>query len=203
VLSDRHPQKQIPKNSNIETKMNRSRGYDDDDRHANRRSFPQKRSYNERNQHRGGYYRQKPRRGGFKRQSSGGGGSFLRPTKVIDRQKTCPLLLRAFPYDQEISEKRQDGMPQLRRPDEYATQDGLSGMKECRLYTWKDATLGELADMIRKEMGRSDIKMAFSLVYPDARGRMVMRKIGKDMNDTLEKLDFQIGDYLDVCCRPE
>ena len=57
--------------------------------------------------------------------------------------------------------------------------------------------------MIRKEMGRSDIKMAFSLVYPDARGRMVMRKIGKDMNDTLEKLDFQIGDYLDVCCRPE
>lgn len=177
--------------------MNRSRGYDDDDRQG-RRSFPQKRSFNGRDQNRGGYFRHKPRPGGFQRNSA----RTFKPNRV-DRRKTCPLLLRAFPYDQEASKHldSRDGMPQLRRPDEYATEDGLAGMKECRLYTWKDATLVELADMIRKDMDRDDVKMTFSLVYPDARGRMVMRKVGNDMNDTLEKLGFQIGDYLDVCCR--
>ena len=167
----------------------RSRGYDD---HDEGRRLYKNAPYGGARQG-GGGFRAKPRRGGMKR-----GGSFSKIHR-IDRRKMCPLLLRAFPYD-EKSSNGGDGM--LRRPDEYATQEGLAGMKECRLYTWKDATLAELADMIRKDMDREDIKMAFSLVYPDARGRMVMRKIGKDMNDTLEKLDFQIGDYLDVCCRP-
>ena len=173
--------------------MYRSRGYNDDDRNTNRRRgfhHGYRKSFGGRSGHRG--------RGGgsFKRR----GGGFSKTERKLDRRKTCPLLLRAFPYDEKVSNE-QDGMPSLRRPDEYATQEGLAGMNECRLYTWKDATLGELADMIRKDMGRDDVEMRFSLVYPDARGRMVMRKIGNDMKETLERVDFQIGDYLDVCCR--
>lgn len=176
--------------------MNRSRGYDDDRNTSSRRRgfhHAYRKSFGGRSGHRG--------RGGgsFKRR----GGSFSKFDRKIDRRKTCPLLLRAFPYDEKVtsSNTEQDGMPSLRKPDEYATHEGLAGMKECRLYTWKDATLGELADMIRKDMGRDDVEMKFSLVYPDARGRMVMRKIGNDMTETLERVDFQIGDYLDVCCR--
>lgn len=139
-------------------------------------------------------------RGGLKRFQSGG--TSRKPFRV-DRRKTCPLLLRAFPYDQPDG-RNKDGTSSLRKPDEYATEQTLATLKECRLYTWKDATLGELAAMIRNKMDsiHESTEMSFSLVYPDARGRMVMRHIGgkDDKNETLQQLDFQIGDYLDVCC---
>ncbi len=142
----------------------------------------------------------------------------------IDRKRVCPLLLRLFPHDGSVK----------REPEEYSqycrvvVQDGEAvpetkgkPLPEFRIYTWKDATLKELYELVQKtvrEEGENeshqgfqvtdDTAMSFSLVYPDSKGRLVMRNIGKvsgtademDSKETLEDVGFQIGDFVDVTC---
>lgn len=154
----------------------------------------------------------------------------------VNRNTTCPLLLRLFPHGHATS----DGTPMRRRkPEEYSwysrvdvplkeKEEGKSpGFSELRLYTWKDATLNELYGCVTKTVMESEneemkrvlsdgkgVAMVFSLVYPDRNGKLVMRQIGRvsgskiqnqggggggeETSLTLERVGFQIGDFLDV-----
>ncbi|XP_050941865.1 histone deacetylase complex subunit SAP18 isoform X2 [Cucumis melo] len=87
---------------------------------------------------------------------------------------------------------------------------GKEPRDEVQIYTWKDATLRELTDLVKEvapEARRRNAKLSFALVYPDRHGRFVLREVGKtfsfgnrrlDDSLALGELGFQIGDYLDV-----
>lgn len=87
---------------------------------------------------------------------------------------------------------------------------GKEPKDEVQIYTWKDATLRELTDLVKEvtpAARRRDARLSFAFVYPDKNGRFVVREVGKtnshrngkfDDNKALAQLGFQIGDYLDV-----
>ncbi|KAJ4953852.1 hypothetical protein NE237_030684 [Protea cynaroides] len=117
----------------------------------------------------------------------------------VDREKTCPLLLRVFTKIGGHHTK-----------EDFAVR-GKEPKDEVQIYTWKDATLRELTDLV-KEVARAarrrGAKLSFAFVYPDKNGRNVVRAVGmtqsygngrwQDDSKTLADLGFQIGDYLDV-----
>ncbi|KAL8159291.1 hypothetical protein V2J09_000828 [Rumex salicifolius] len=120
-------------------------------------------------------------------------------SEPVDREKTCPLLLRVFTKIGGLHDK-----------EEFSVR-GKEPKDEVQIYTWKDATLRELADLVKEvspAARRRDAKLSFAFVYPDKNGRFVVREVGKtfsygngrrlDDNKALEDLGFQIGDYLDV-----
>jgi hypothetical protein len=102
--------------------------------------------------------------------------------------------------------------------------EGKPEFSEFRLYTWKDATLNELYGCVTRTVMESEneemkrvlsdgdgkgVVMVFSLVYPDRNGKLVMRQIGRvssedtrtggmDGGETLQRVGFEIGDFLDV-----
>eukprot|EP00002_Diphylleia_rotans_P009468 TRINITY_DN1971_c0_g2_i2.p1 TRINITY_DN1971_c0_g2~~TRINITY_DN1971_c0_g2_i2.p1 ORF type:complete len:133 (-),score=39.39 TRINITY_DN1971_c0_g2_i2:300-698(-) len=113
----------------------------------------------------------------------------------IDRTKTCPFLVRVF---FQVGSNHSE--------DQYHKELPTS---EMQIHTWKDATLRELADLIKNvvpEARRYDAKLRFKLVYPDKSGRYVMKDLGmvtkgqrsRDDLLTLAQLKFDIGDFLDV-----
>ncbi|KAJ8500148.1 hypothetical protein OPV22_010700 [Ensete ventricosum] len=117
----------------------------------------------------------------------------------IDREKTCPLLLRVF--------TKIGG----HHPAEDFAVRGKEPKDEVQIYTWKDATLRELTDLVKEvsqEARKRDAKLSFAFVYPDKNGRFVVRPVGMtyshgngrrlDDAKTLAELGFQIGDYLSV-----
>jgi len=118
----------------------------------------------------------------------------------IDREKTCPLLLRVFPK-----------VGGLHRAEEFASR-GKEPKEEVQIYTWPDATLRELTDLVkevRPEARKNTARLDFALVYPDRMGRNVIRKVGTvwsaphrgrgdDDNKSLASVSFQTGDFLDV-----
>eukprot|EP00262_Sarcandra_glabra_P001035 TRINITY_DN11045_c0_g1_i2.p1 TRINITY_DN11045_c0_g1~~TRINITY_DN11045_c0_g1_i2.p1 ORF type:complete len:165 (+),score=35.22 TRINITY_DN11045_c0_g1_i2:2-496(+) len=88
---------------------------------------------------------------------------------------------------------------------------GKEPKDEVQIYTWKDATLRELTDLVKEvapAARRRDAKLSFAFVYPDKHGRYVVRQVGMthsygngrrlDDGKALAELSFQIGDYLDV-----
>ncbi|KAJ8443822.1 hypothetical protein Cgig2_017303 [Carnegiea gigantea] len=118
---------------------------------------------------------------------------------VVDREKTCPLLLRVFTK-----------IGGHHTQEDFAVR-GKEPKDEVQIYTWKDATLRELTDLVKEvspAARRRDAKLSFAVVYPDKNGRMQVRKVGEtfsnpskrrlDDNKALAELNFQIGDYLDV-----
>ncbi|TMW85102.1 histone deacetylase complex subunit SAP18 [Solanum lycopersicum] len=118
----------------------------------------------------------------------------------VDREKTCPLLLRVF--------TKVGGHHNV---NEFAVR-GKEPKDEVQIYTWMDATLRELTDLVKEvapEARRRDAILSFAFVYPDKRGRFVVREVGTTFSypnmrrpdngsKTLSELKFQIGDYLDV-----
>ncbi|XVF13238.1 hypothetical protein REPUB_Repub08aG0191400 [Reevesia pubescens] len=117
----------------------------------------------------------------------------------IDREKTCPLLLRVFTKTGSHHNE-----------EDFAVR-GKEPKDEVQIYTWKDATLRELTDLVKEvapEARRRNAKLSFAFVYPDKHGRFVMRQVGLtnsygngrrlDDNKALTDLSFLIGDYLDV-----
>ncbi|KAH7577822.1 hypothetical protein JRO89_XS01G0304100 [Xanthoceras sorbifolium] len=74
--------------------------------------------------------------------------------------------------------------------EEFAVR-GKEPKDEVQIYTWKDATLRELTDLIRgflydsavlvKEVApaarRRDARLSFAFVYPDKNGRFVAREV--------------------------
>ena len=120
-----------------------------------------------------------------------------RDEKLIDREKTCPLLLRVFlskgrPH--QISEYARDRLPP----------------NELQIYTWCDASLDELSGLVKEVNPDARTKgttFDFRLVHPDHRsphyrfrdiGSTTSGVKGPDDNKTLASLNFVIGDYLDV-----
>lgn len=52
------------------------------------------------------------------------------------------------------------------------------------MYTWPDASLRELTDLVKEVQPaarRSTARLEFALVYPDKRGRNVMRVVRRDL----------------------
>ena len=77
-------------------------------------------------------------------------------------------------------------------------------MPQVQIYTWPDATLRELTDLVKEVQPaarRTTARLEFALIYPDKKGRNVMRVIGgahssrpgPDDIKTLKQLNFQVG----------
>ncbi|KAI9318450.1 Sin3 associated polypeptide p18-domain-containing protein [Dichotomocladium elegans] len=117
---------------------------------------------------------------------------------TIDREKECPFLLRIF--------TRVGGH---HAPSEFTVRS-VPTNDELQLYTWKNATLEELALLIQEvvpEARHPDARISFRLVYLDSQratyqvkdlGRVVNIKPTNDRAKTLDDCRFFIGDYLDV-----
>jgi histone deacetylase complex subunit SAP18 len=119
---------------------------------------------------------------------------------VVDRQTTTPFLIRIF-----------SSHGKFHRIDEFNTNTQPSA--ELNLYSWKDATLGELTTLLAKELiGETDrrissFKFSFRLVYGDnTRGKYLIRDIGtvqpsqdsRDAQKSLGDARFVIGDWVDI-----
>ncbi|KMT00160.1 hypothetical protein BVRB_1g019780 [Beta vulgaris subsp. vulgaris] len=116
----------------------------------------------------------------------------------VDREKTCPLLLRVFTKIGSHHSK-----------EDFAVR-GKEPKNEFQIYTWKDATLRELTDLVKEvtpEAKRRHTRLSFAFVFPEKLGHFVVRPVGEtfaygnrkvDDDKPLAQLGFQIGDYLDV-----
>ncbi|XP_077977157.1 histone deacetylase complex subunit SAP18-like [Glandiceps talaboti] len=117
--------------------------------------------------------------------------------KPVNREKTCPLLLRVFcSYGSH------------HRVADYSR--GSVPANELQIYTWMDATLKELSSLVKEvnpDARRRGTLFDFAAVYPDPRrngyrmreiGTTCSGKKGTDDNVTLGSTHFQIGDYLDI-----
>jgi hypothetical protein len=127
----------------------------------------------------------------------------MRPRKgstKIDREKTCPFLLRAFFTLDEFHQADAFTLEQLPVED------------EIHLYTWKDATLRELMYLVQEIrpdiQEKSDARLNFRIVYLDQiRDRYATRDLGSvhctkrgpDDQRTLAQMNFLPGEYLDIC----
>ncbi|XP_072377199.1 histone deacetylase complex subunit SAP18 [Diabrotica undecimpunctata] len=117
---------------------------------------------------------------------------------AVDRQKVCPFLLRVFVSSNGSHHK----------PADYIK--GNTPQNELQIYTWKDATLHELTQLVKEvnpEARRKGTKFSFAFVYPDMRqsvyrireiGNTVTGVKGPDDLKTLGLLRLNIGDYLDI-----
>jgi len=117
--------------------------------------------------------------------------------KAVDREKTCPLLLRVF-----CASGRHNPLSDYNR--------GNVPTNELQIYTWRDCTLRELTQLIKEvnpDARRRGTIYEFAVVFPDGRGPGYrLRDIGStqssirglDDNKTLQQCKFEIGDYVDV-----
>ncbi|RUS19014.1 Sin3 associated polypeptide p18-domain-containing protein [Endogone sp. FLAS-F59071] len=117
----------------------------------------------------------------------------------VDREKTCPFLLRLF------------WRTGSHHRNEEFDVDKAPVHDELQIYTWKDATLQELALLLKEvqpEATRPQARISFRLVYMDnLRGRYMSKEIGTVTNNrptaeeqkTLDDVRFVTGDYIDVC----
>ncbi|VEN61584.1 unnamed protein product [Callosobruchus maculatus] len=121
---------------------------------------------------------------------------------AVDRQKICPFLLRVFVSNNGYHHK----------PSEY--NKGNTPQNELQIYTWKDATLHELTQLVKEvnpEARRKGTKFNFAFVYPDVRQSLYrLREVGSTMTGvkgpddlkTLGQLRMNIGDYMDIAITP-
>lgn len=121
--------------------------------------------------------------------------------KPIDREKTCPLLLRVF-----CSNGRHNSLAEYRR--------GNTPPNELQIYTWMDATLREIGSLILEvnpDTRRRGTVFEFRLVCLESTknmgrlktlGSITIGQKGFDDNKTLAQLGFIIGDYLDIAITP-
>jgi len=119
-------------------------------------------------------------------------------TAAVDRDRTCPFLLRVFYKIDEHHDLR-----------DFAVRGKEPVAEELQIYTWTDATLREIADLIKDvspEARERNARLQFKLIYPDKAGRNVMADIGtihsqrrgRDDTKTLQAAKFQIGDFIDL-----
>lgn len=123
------------------------------------------------------------------------------PEKAIDREKTCPLLLRVF-----CSTGRHHQMNEYGR--------GNTPANELQIYTWMDATLKELMSLVKEvniDARKKGTYFDFAIVSPDLRSQVYrLREVGstcagvkgKDDDVTLAFKKFVIGDFLDIAITP-
>jgi len=126
--------------------------------------------------------------------------------KTVDREKTCPLLLRVFCN------------PTGRHHEMREYFKGVVPTNELQIYTWLDATLKELMGLVKEvnpDARRKGTYFDFSVVYPNLDrvpqgtqyqsvdiGTTCAGQKGKDDEKMLSETAFTIGDYLDVAITP-
>eukprot|EP01086_Lenisia_limosa_P006271 TRINITY_DN24987_c0_g1_i1.p1 TRINITY_DN24987_c0_g1~~TRINITY_DN24987_c0_g1_i1.p1 ORF type:complete len:126 (+),score=26.78 TRINITY_DN24987_c0_g1_i1:34-411(+) len=114
----------------------------------------------------------------------------------VNREKTCPFLLRIFPI-----------VGAHNKESSYAKGD--TPKNEIQIHTWMDATLFEIRDLMKElvpDMRKDGGRVSIALVYPDKTSKFTMREVGRiyccksgpDDKKTLQDLQLQPGDYLDV-----
>lgn len=116
----------------------------------------------------------------------------------VDRQKICPFLLRVFVSSTGFHHKPQD------------YNKGATPQNELQIYTWRDATLHELTQLVKEvnpEARRKGTKFSFAFVFPDNRQPIYrLREVGSTMTGikgpedlkTLGQLRLNIGDFMDI-----
>jgi len=108
-----------------------------------------------------------------------------------------PFLLRVFP--------RVGAHHSL---EEFARR-GQEPKGEINVYTWVDADLKEICELVKdayEPARRPSARFSVSLVYPDRTGCNVLRHVGAvnsqrpgpDDAMTLRSVNFEIGDYLSL-----
>merc|ERR1712018_16258 len=120
--------------------------------------------------------------------------------KPVDREKTCPLLLRVFCS----TNSRHHPLSEYMR--------GSTPANELQIYTWKDATLKELTSLVKEvnpDARKKGTFFDFAIVYPQSAnyrlreiGTTCAGKKGADDNSTLMSKHFMIGDYIDIAIAP-
>jgi len=120
----------------------------------------------------------------------------------LDRAKTCPFLLKVYP---KINGEH--SLKQFSNPDKDLLSD------EINLYTWMDANLKEIADLLKEfipQAKQKDATLEFNIVYRSTHtGEFnkkqigVVQTIGKCKDDLKKLNDFgmKIGDFLDINIR--
>ncbi|XP_054433042.1 histone deacetylase complex subunit SAP18-like [Pteronotus mesoamericanus] len=124
------------------------------------------------------------------------------PEKPIDRDKTCPPLLRVF----AVNNGRHH------RLDEFSR--GNVPSIELQIYTWMDVTLKELTSLVKKvypEARKKGTDFNFAVVFTDIkRPGYPVKEIGSTMSGrkrtddsmTPQSQKFQTGDYPDLAIIP-
>ena len=116
--------------------------------------------------------------------------------KPIDREKTCPFLVRVIWKEGE-----------LLTTDCLKTRNDKQENDEVRLYAWKDVTLKEIIDMLKEHLPgarRRDAEFNFSFIRQNLEGGYELKPIGllfssrKSEFDTstLGQLKFVAGDFI-------
>jgi len=120
-----------------------------------------------------------------------------KPKLFVSREKTTPFLVKVF--------VRTGGH---HRDEDFSVRERVP-KDELHIYTWRDANLRELTNLVKEvnpAAKKRDVRLSFAFVYPDKRGRMVLKEVGKihstkkgdDDEKTLDYLHFETGDYIDV-----
>jgi histone deacetylase complex subunit SAP18 len=92
------------------------------------------------------------------------------------------------------------------RDEDFSTR-GKEPSNEVQLHLWKDSSLREITELLKEvevSLRQQGLKLNYYFVYPDKRGKNVMKAVGtldtfrdnKDDLKTLEELHFQIGDFI-------
>ena len=180
--------------------------YDVKDR-TNRKKYFKRRYYRSRSASRGKSYHSKKNSNMFnmynKNEYLSSSSSFSSENEdefFVDREKTCPFLLRIF-Y----------------KVNSFNSLNLFSNGKfpsELNIYTWEDADLEELAKFIHLALKETVLGVydfyKYSRIYYDFKGTLLRDEVGKvvinnkssklneNTKKTLKEIGFQIGDYFDI-----
>ncbi|CAI5740670.1 unnamed protein product [Peronospora destructor] len=119
--------------------------------------------------------------------------------RPINREKHCPFLLRVF-FSKGVHN----------RTDAFEALEDKPIANELHIYTWPDATLREIADLVQDsntDAQKPNMRLSICIVSESRDGKLLMRKIGyvntnrrrgADDNKTLASVRFHPGDLLDL-----
>ncbi|XP_066169148.1 histone deacetylase complex subunit SAP18 isoform X2 [Sylvia atricapilla] len=105
------------------------------------------------------------------------------PEKPIDREKTCPLLLRVFTTNNG----------RHHRMDEFSR--GNVPSSELQIYTWMDATLKELTSLVKEvypEARKKGTHFNFAIVFTD------LKRPGYSSEPTYQTSEVQYDDHYNL-----
>jgi len=121
----------------------------------------------------------------------------LQSKERVDRADICPFLVRIF-IKRNQSFKEEEFYVRGKEPGE-----------EKHLHCWKDMTLRDVTELLKEidiTIRNWGTRVKYCFVYPDKRGRNVMKEVGivdshregRDDLKTLDDLHYQTGDFLAV-----
>ena len=120
----------------------------------------------------------------------------------IDRAKLCPFLLKTY-----IKENGEHTLKQFEEDNVDLLAD------EVQIYTWFDADLREITDLLKETVPAAKDKNAmleYHVIYPNPHGKGLLKKpagvvyaIGKGRYDflTIHEIGMRIGDRMDIIIR--